>query len=324
VSDAGGAQEDVPEDGTGDAGARDDETLDRSAPRGADPASATPTAHADAGRIFRFDPHIHSLASDGVSDVESILAAAMAAGLDAIAIADHERIDAALAARAIAEGRGLPIEVVVGEEITTRNGHLVGLWLRRRIRPWHSMKRSIAMVHEQGGLAIVAHPLPPYPLCASAGTIRRLMDEADPIYHPDALEGFNPTTARMPWSRRAPALAEEVGIAAVAGSDAHVASNVGAAHTRFRGSSAADLRIAVAARDTAWEGHAYTWQGQLHMFGRQQRKNAAAVRDELLGKLRRDGSGRDLGYPGGRARPVRFDPAAAGLPAGEPGEEPET
>jgi predicted metal-dependent phosphoesterase TrpH len=276
-------------------------------------ARASGLPWADGERTFRFDPHIHSLASDGISGVEAILEAALARGLDAIAIADHERIDAAVAAKAIAEGRGLPIEVVVGEEVTTRNGHLVGLWLRRRIRPWHSMKRSIAMIHEQGGLAIVAHPLPPYPLCASEGTIRRLMDEADPIFHPDALEGFNPTTARMPWSRRAPALAEELGIAAVAGSDAHVASNVGAALTRFRGSSAADLRAAVAARDTAWEGRAYSWQDQLHMFGRQQRKNAAAVRDEVQGKLRRDGTGRDLGYPGGRVRPVRFDPVAAGL-----------
>ena len=121
------------------------------------------------------------------------------------------------------------------EEVSTRNGHLVGLWLTKRIRPWHSMKRSIAMIHEQGGLAIIAHPLPPYPLCASEGTVRRLMDEADPIYHPDALEGFNPTTARMRWSRKAPALAEELGIAAVAGSDAHVATKVGSAVTLFRG-----------------------------------------------------------------------------------------
>ena len=184
------------------------------------------------------DPHIHTLASDGVSDVEAILEAALARGLDAIAITDHERIDAAVAARDIATGRGLPIEVVVGEEVSTRNGHLVGLWLKRRIRPWHSMKRSIAMIHEQGGLAIIAHPLPPYPLCASERTIRRLMDEADPIYHPDALEGFNPTTARMRWSRKAPALAEELGIASVAGSDAHQAVKVGSAVTLFRGRTA--------------------------------------------------------------------------------------
>jgi hypothetical protein len=264
---------------------------------------------------IRLDLHVHSLASDGVSDVESILRAAIRAGLDGIAITDHERIDAALAAKEIAEGRGLPIEVIVGEEISTRGGHLVGLWISERIRPWHSLKRSIAMVHEQGGVAVIAHPLPPVPTCASEGSIRRLMEEPDRIYHPDALEGFNPTTARMRWSRRAAALAEELGIAAVAGSDAHAADKVGSAVTVVAGRVATDLRAALAARDTAWDGRAYTWQEQMGMFGQQQRKNVAAVRAEVRGRLRRDGTGRDLGYPGGRERPVRFDRAAAGLPA---------
>jgi hypothetical protein len=53
------------------------------------------------------------------------------------------------------------------------------------------------------------------------------------------------------------------------------------------------------------------------MFRQQQRKNLAAVADEIGGKLRRDGTGRDLGYPGSRHRPARFDRAAAGLPEDE-------
>jgi len=269
---------------------------------------------AERAPMMRIDPHVHTLASDGIDDVEAVLEAAIARGLDAIGITDHERMDAAVAARAIAEDRGLPIEVIVGEEISTRGGHLLGLFMKKRIRPWHSLKRSIAMIHEQGGLAILAHPLPPYPLCAGERSIRKLMDEADPVYHPDGMEGFNPTTARMRWSHKAPALAEELGIAATAGSDAHKAANVGAAVTIYKGTCAADLRAALEARDTAWQGEPYTWQNQLRMFGQQQRKNLAAVADELGGKLRRDGTGRDLGYPGSRARPVRFDRAAACLP----------
>lgn len=264
-------------------------------------------------RKMRVDPHIHTLASDGVSDVEEVLDRAVAIGLDAIAITDHERIDAAIAAREIAQRKGLPIEVIVGEEITTRGGHLLGLFLRRRIRPWSSMRSSVAQVHEQGGIAIVAHPLVPYPLCASARTLRKLMHEQDPIYHPDALEGFNPTTARMRWSRRAPAFAEEVGIAAVAGSDAHRARNVGRAVTTFAGNSAEDLRDAIARRDTGWDGTAYSWREQVRMFRQQLGKNAAAVRDDVGGKVRRDGTGRDLGYPGGRQRPARYDPDALRL-----------
>ena len=265
---------------------------------------------------MRIDPHIHTLASDGVSDVASILARAVTIGLDAVAITDHERIDAAVAAKAIAESEGLPLEVIVGEEITTRGGHLLGLFVRRRIPPWHSLKSSIARVHEQGGIAVVAHPLVPYPLCASARTIRHLMDEADPIYHPDALEGFNPTTARMKWSHRAPAFAEEMGIAAIAGSDAHRARNVGRAVTTFSGDSVADLREAIAQRDTGWDGTAYSWPEQLRMFRHQLGKNATALRDDVGGKVRRDGTGRDLGYPGGRARPPRFDPDALRLEEG--------
>lgn len=267
---------------------------------------------------MRMDLHTHTLASDGVDDVASMILAAVERGLDAVAITDHERMDAATAGKAMAEHHGWPIEVIVGEEISTLNGHLLGLFLTERIRPWHSMKTSIALIHEQGGLAVIAHPLPPYPLCASERRVRKLMDEEDPIYHPDALEGFNPTTARLPWSHKAPALAEELGIAAVGGSDAHKAANVGTTATIIKGTSVErDLRAALRARDTAWQGAPYAWPDQMRMFRQQQRKNLAAVRDEVLGRLRRDGTGRDLGYPGGRQRPARFDPTAAGLPGDE-------
>jgi predicted metal-dependent phosphoesterase TrpH len=250
------------------------------------------------------DLHVHSMASDGVDGVEAILDAAVARGLKVLAITDHERIDAAVVAHRIALERDLPLEVIVGEEITTRNGHLLGLFLRERIKPWSSMRSAVRRVHEQGGIAIVAHPLVPYPLCASAGTIRRLLTDPDPRVHPDAIEAFNPTTAAMRWTRRVPAFVEESGVAAVGGSDAHRASNVGHVVTRFPGSTADDLRAAIAARETSFEGTAYAWSEQVHLFGRQTHKNLRALRDDVGGSLLRRGTGRDLGYPGGRERPV--------------------
>ncbi len=275
---------------------------------------------ADAGDAFlRIDPHTHTLASDGVHGVEAMIQAALDAGLDAVAITDHERMDAAVAGKAMAEYRGWPIEVIVGEEVSTRGGHLLGLFMTERIRPWYSLKDTIARIHEQGGLAVIAHPLPPYPLCASERTIRRLMDEADPIFHPDGMEGFNPTTAGKAlrhWSRRAPALAEELGIAATGGSDAHKRENVGTTQTLIRctGTVEESLRRALAERDTRWQGSEYAWRSQVGMFAQQTRKNVAALGVEIRGKIRRDGTGRDLGYPGGKARPVAFDREAAGLP----------
>ncbi|HUG48208.1 MAG TPA: PHP-associated domain-containing protein [Candidatus Limnocylindria bacterium] len=253
------------------------------------------------------DLHIHSLASDGISSVEEILAAAEAASLDVIAITDHERIDAAVAAQRIAEARGLRVKVIVGEEISTRSGHLLGLFLRQRIPPWRSLKWSVAKVHEQGGLAVIAHPLVPYPLCASAGAIRRLLAEADSIYHPDGIEVLNPTTAGMRWQKRVPPFAAELGLAGLGNSDAHRAQDVGHALTTFAGRTPEDLRHAIEQRETGWQGSFYPWRSQVSMFRSQLRKNAAALRDEVRGKVLRDGTGRDLGYPGGRRRPARLD-----------------
>ena len=75
----------------------------------------------------RADLHIHTVASDGTASVTSVLERAVDLGLDVIAITDHERIDAAVAGRAIARDLGLPLEVIVGEEVTTLGGHLLAL-----------------------------------------------------------------------------------------------------------------------------------------------------------------------------------------------------
>ena len=262
-------------------------------------------------RQGRADLHIHTLASDGVSSVAEILEQAQnRAGLDVIAITDHERVDAAHAARAMAQARGLRLEVIVGEEVTTRGGHVLGLFIDQRIRPWGSLRSTVAHIHEQGGVAVIAHPLVPYPLCASARSIWRLLDDPDPIFHPDGIEAFNPTTAGLRWGARAPAFVAETGVAAIGASDAHRAEDVGQALTSFSGSTADDLRRAIIDRNTGWEGSTHPWRTQFSTFRRQMGKNALAVRDEVRGKLLRDGTGRDLGYPGGRRRPARVDHGA--------------
>ena len=154
-------------------------------------------------RLGRADLHIHTVASDGTSTVVEILEyAERRTDLDVIGIADHERIDAAVAGRDIARAQGLRIEVVVGEEITTLGGHLLALFLEERVRPLRSLRRTILEVHEQGGLAIPAHPLVPYPLCAQGWVLRRLLADPDPRVHPDALETFNPTAFGRPMHDR--------------------------------------------------------------------------------------------------------------------------
>jgi hypothetical protein len=104
-------------------------------------------------------------------------------------------------------------------------------------------------------------------------------------------------------------------VAALGASDAHRAEHVGHALTTFEGTSADQLREAIMARSTGWEGSKHEWKTQFGTFRRQKGKNALAVRDEVRGKVTRNGTGRDLGYPGGRRRPARLDESALG--AGE-------
>jgi predicted metal-dependent phosphoesterase TrpH len=258
-------------------------------------------------RTGRADLHIHTVASDGTADVVTIVERAARSDLDVIAITDHERIDAALAGRAIAQDRGLAVEVIVGEEVTTLGGHLLALFIERRIAPYRPLGRTIADVHDAGGIAIPAHPLVPYPLCAQGFVLRRLLDDPDLSVHPDALETFNPTALGRPWHDRVVRFADRHGLAHIGDSDAHALEAVGSGWTTFPGSSAADLRAAIVARTTEHGGTFHGATGQVGVFGRQLRKRAVDARDEVVGRVRRSGTGRDHGYPGGRARPPRFE-----------------
>ena len=263
-------------------------------------------------KLGRADLHIHTLASDGTAGIVEILDhVERSTDLDVIAITDHERIDAALAARAISRDRGLRAQVVVGEEVTTRGGHLLGLFLTERVKPLQSLRSTIAAIHDQGGLAIPAHPLVPYPLCAQGWVLRRLIADPDPRFRPDALEAFNPTTLGRPWHGRVVRFAAEQGLPTVGNSDAHAAAAIGTGWTTFPGHDPDDLRRAIVEGRTHHHESFHGTASQLGTFGQQLRKYGRDARDTALGKIRRDGTARDLGYPGGRHRPPRLEEALA-------------
>jgi hypothetical protein len=259
-------------------------------------------------RLGRADLHIHTKASDGVDSIATILDhVERATDLDVIAITDHERIDAALAARTMARDLGHRAEVIVGEEVSTLGGHLLGLFLTDRVRPLRSMRTTIAEIHEQGGLAIPAHPLVPYPLCAQGWVLRRLIRDPDPRVRPDAIEAFNPTMLGRPWHGRVVRFADEHELPVVGNSDAHQAIAIGTGWSTFAGRTAEDLRGAILERATHQHGSFHGTGRQLATFGDQLRKYRKDASAAIRATVRRDGTGRDLGYPGGRHRPPRFE-----------------
>ncbi len=203
------------------------------------------------GRQGMADVHMHTNFSDGTGSVEEVLAAAQRQpSLDVIAITDHDTIEGALRARDLAAKHHYPFEVIVGEEISTREGHMLALFLTEPVAPEQSIERSIELVHAQGGLAVVAHPFNRvFRHSVQRTVMNRLLRQ--PELHPDGIETLNGSFAGIGSSRIAMRLARTVyHWAETGGSDAHTPTAVGCARTLFPGQTAADLRRAIELRQT--------------------------------------------------------------------------
>ena len=204
----------------------------------------------------RADLHVHSTWSDGAQRPD-VLVRAAAGQLNVLAITDHDEIRGALEARRFArDNPALGVDIVVGEEISTLNGHLIGLYLQERIPPHLTAEETIRLIHAQGGLAVAAHPFHPV-----RGSVRghRTVGELVPDLALDAVEIVN-NAGVFSWLYDAWAALANVdwALPVTAGSDAHDVWYVGNAVTRFAGRSAEDLRQALlsgvtrAHRDWSW------------------------------------------------------------------------
>jgi predicted metal-dependent phosphoesterase TrpH len=211
------------------------------------------------------DLHMHTTYSDGAGSVEEVLAhVEQATPLDVIAITDHDTIEGALRARELAARRNYRFEVIVGEEISTREGHLLALFLEERVPPDLSIERSIELVHAQGGLAVVAHP---FNRVFRFSVQRPVMDRIlrQPEVHPDGIESLNGSFAGIGSSRTAMRLARSVyPWPEVGGSDAHTPTAIGCAHTLFVGAGAEGLREALRRSQTAPQGR--FWQPREYLL----------------------------------------------------------
>jgi hypothetical protein len=173
-----------------------------------------------------------------------VVKAAIKKGLDVVCITDHNSITGALIAQKYAEGLQR-IEVVIGEEISTAEGEMIGLFLQERIDPWLGAEETAERIHELGGIAIAPHPFSPH--CPCLGHKVQYLDL-------DGIEVFN-AIHRDPYSNRL-ALRKSVtnGKASMGGSDAHSIEMVGNAYTTFSGSSAEDLRGSILRKSTYFGG----------------------------------------------------------------------
>ncbi|HET8567441.1 MAG TPA: PHP-associated domain-containing protein [Candidatus Limnocylindria bacterium] len=161
----------------------------------------------------RLDMHTHTTYSkDSRASLESFAAGVRRARLGVVCVTDHDTIEGAQRLREMADG----FDVVVGEEISSADGDLIGLFLERAVPSGLSAEDTIARIREQGGVVSVPHPFSRN----RRGRIRR-----DALHRVarlvDCVEVFNARELLRSDNARAAGFAVTHGIRGAVGSDAH-------------------------------------------------------------------------------------------------------
>lgn len=186
---------------------------------------------------------MHTTHSDGWPSPHELVDHARECRLDVIAVTDHDTIEGALRAAEHAAKRSR-VHVIVGEEVSSRNGHIVGLFLEKRVRPGMSAAATVAAIHDQGGLAIAVHPFWRTQRRSRGGKVHGVGWLAAELEF-DAIEVENATPGFYVFNQMARRLHMGTACAQIGSSDAHILDAVGRAYTEFPGRTPLALRNAI-------------------------------------------------------------------------------
>jgi len=167
---------------------------------------------------LKIDLHVHTHYSyDSLITPEELVFYAKKRGLDAVAVTDHDRLDSALK---IAKETAFPI--IPGMEISSSNGHILALNVVELIPKRLSADETVDKIHEAGGIAVACHPVTFFKESLGKNTNSKF----------DAVEVINASAFPFNYSvRNGRKMASRLGIAQVAGSDAHYGPEIGCAYT---------------------------------------------------------------------------------------------
>jgi hypothetical protein len=173
--------------------------------------------------LIRVDCHLHTaLSGDAVTTIDELAERVEQERLDVVFITDHNVTAAAVEA---AE-RGIGARVIVGEEIRTQDGDVIGLFLTERIPYVLPLSEAIAKIRERGGLVYLPHPFDPGRSTLKPAISERLCSAGIA----DVVEVFNAKIEEQDFNRQAAMLAARYDLPGGAGSDAHDPEGIGAAY----------------------------------------------------------------------------------------------
>jgi hypothetical protein len=172
-------------------------------------------------RVLNADFHIHSFFSaDSDISPEDIIKYAKKAGLDAIAVTDHNSIKGGIETQKISK----KIIVFVGSEIKTKEGEVIGLNLKKDVPYGLSLMQTCKLINKQNGFVIVPHPFDKF-RNGIGNEIEKI------VKYIDAVEIFNARTLVDGFNKQSFEFAKKYRLPFVAGSDSHFKSEIGSAYT---------------------------------------------------------------------------------------------
>jgi hypothetical protein len=204
--------------------------------------------------VLSVELHTHSaLSYDGRDPVDLILSQAAAVGLDAVAVTDHDEIEASLEAVDLAPEYGLV--GIPGMEVTTAAGHVLAFGIEDLVPAGLSFDDTLDRIHAQDGIAVIPHPFQK----SRHGVAHRIT--RDQLASADAIEVYNSRLLTGRANRRAERFAERRNLPMTAGSDAHISEMVGQAVTHVDADEASVDAILSAIADgrTSIEGQRTPW-----------------------------------------------------------------
>lgn len=173
----------------------------------------------------RVDLHMHTMWSgDATTTPDELREAVAESGIDVLCITDHGTINGA-----VELASSLGCRVIVGEEVRTAAGEIIGLFLRERLPFGLKPDEAVTAIRDQGGVVYVPHPFDPVRHCMAEAALESLAASGSL----DAVEVFNAKVSLAHLNRRAAEFAATHGLPGGAGSDAHVASAIGAAYVEM-------------------------------------------------------------------------------------------